>query len=63
MMLNYFRAPKILLERSKGLSLQQLTYLQNELENLADSLRGEVMVFELATHVEVSYHLITLYLL
>lgn len=50
------QVPKIVLEKSKGLSTQQLVCLQNNLEKLAESLKGEVMVFELATYVEKYLH-------
>jgi hypothetical protein len=46
--------PKIELEKSKGLSVQQVVQLQSELEYLAEELKGEVMIFELAQHVQVS---------
>lgn len=49
-----FRVPKIELEKSKGLSVQQVVQLQSELEYLAEELKGEVMIFELAQHVQVS---------
>lgn len=49
-----FRPPKIVLEKSKGMSLHQLMELKQDLQVLAEKLKGEVMVFELATHVEVS---------
>lgn len=48
------RVPKIELENSKGLSVQQVVQLQSELDSLAQELKGEVMIFELAQHVQVS---------
>ncbi|PSN33701.1 hypothetical protein C0J52_21450 [Blattella germanica] len=48
--------PKIQLEKSKGLSLQLVTQLQTELETLAVELKGEVMIFELAQHVQKFLH-------
>ena len=53
-MLFVLRVPKIELEKSKGLSDLQVVQLQSELESLAEVLKGEVMIFELAQHVEVS---------
>lgn len=53
-MLFVSRLPKIELENSKGLSVQQVVQLQSELNSLAQELRGEVMIFELAQHVQVS---------
>jgi hypothetical protein len=53
-MLFVLRVPKIELEKSKGLSVQHIVQLQSELESLAEELKGEVMIFELAQHVQVS---------
>uniref|UniRef100_A0A1B6C0L6 non-specific serine/threonine protein kinase n=1 Tax=Clastoptera arizonana TaxID=38151 RepID=A0A1B6C0L6_9HEMI len=52
MNLKCLRPPIIVLERSKGMSQDQLLELQHDLEKLSFQLKGEVMVFELATHVE-----------
>ncbi|XP_049955903.1 eIF-2-alpha kinase GCN2 [Schistocerca serialis cubense] len=49
--------PTLILERSKGLSVAVLLQLKTELENLAQKLKGEVMVFELAQHVQKFLHL------
>lgn len=49
--------PTLILERSKGLSAAVLHQLKTELENLAQKLKGEVMVFELAQHVQKFLHL------
>lgn len=51
-----FRPPKILLEKSRGLSNATLIQLQTDLENLAQDLKGEVMIFELAQFVQVFLH-------
>jgi len=53
-MLFVLRVPKIVLEKSKGLSVELVVQLQSELESLAEELKGEVMIFELAQHVQVS---------
>jgi len=53
-MLFVLRVPKIELEKSKGLSVEHVFQLQSELESLAEVLKGEVMIFELAQHVQVS---------
>lgn len=53
-MLSVLRVPKIELEKSKGLSIEHVVQLQSELECLAEELKGEVMIFELAQHVQVS---------
>jgi len=53
-MLFVLRVPKIELEKSKGLSYQHVVQLQSELESLAEERKGEVMIFELAQHVQVS---------
>nr|XP_022909157.1 eIF-2-alpha kinase GCN2 isoform X1 [Onthophagus taurus] len=45
-------APKIELDQNGGLTKEELNILQNELENLAHSKIGEVMIFNLAEHVE-----------
>ncbi|XP_057337358.1 eIF-2-alpha kinase GCN2-like [Microplitis mediator] len=44
--------PHIKLKNSLGLSNQQIAVLYSELESLADKLKGEVMIFELAQHVQ-----------
>ncbi|KAJ9599725.1 hypothetical protein L9F63_026426 [Diploptera punctata] len=49
-------APAIKLEKGKGLSSQDITRLQTELETLARELKGEVMIFELAQHVQKFLH-------
>jgi hypothetical protein len=54
-----FRVPKIELEKSKGLSYQHVVQLESELVHLAQKLKGEVMIFELAQHVQVSNLLYT----
>jgi hypothetical protein len=53
-MLFVSRVPKIELENSKGLSFQHVVQLHSELDRLAQELKGEVMIFELAQHVQVS---------
>ena len=47
----FFRVPRIQVQSSLGLSHQQIGILVSELEELAQKLRGEVMIFELAQHV------------
>src|SRR5436190_23930175 len=42
----YFRVPSIRLQDSRGLSHQQVAVLSSELDNLAEKLKGEVMIFE-----------------
>ncbi|XP_066996679.1 eIF-2-alpha kinase GCN2 [Anabrus simplex] len=49
--------PKISLKKSKGLSAQQIMQLTAELESLTYKQKGEVMIFELAQHVERFLHL------
>uniref|UniRef100_A0A8C4QBV3 RWD domain-containing protein 3 n=1 Tax=Eptatretus burgeri TaxID=7764 RepID=A0A8C4QBV3_EPTBU len=44
--------PEISFSNSKGLSNESLKQLQHELDVLASELRGEVMIFQLAEHVE-----------
>jgi len=51
------QVPKIELENSKGLSFQHVIQLQSELESLAEELKGEVMIFELAQHVQTFLHI------
>ncbi|XP_021938823.1 eIF-2-alpha kinase GCN2 isoform X2 [Zootermopsis nevadensis] len=51
------QVPKIELENSKGLSVQQVVQLQSELDSLAQELKGEVMIFELAQHVQKFLHI------
>ena len=53
-MLFVLRVPKIELEKSKGLSVELVVQLQSELESLAEELKGEVMIFKLAQHVQVN---------
>lgn len=48
-----YRVPKIAVVKSKGLSTQQLDSLQQDLLTKASSLKGEVMVFELSSIVQV----------
>ncbi|XP_023718266.1 eIF-2-alpha kinase GCN2 isoform X3 [Cryptotermes secundus] len=50
------QVPKIELEKSKGLSHQHVVQLQSELVSLAQELKGEVMIFELAQHVKKFLH-------
>jgi len=52
----YFRVPIIQLQDSKGLSHQQVAVLSSELENLAQKLKGEVMIFEFSQHVQKYLH-------
>ena len=51
-----FRAPKIILKNSKGLSNQQLADYLLQLEDLAEKLTGEVMIFELCQHIQKFLH-------
>uniref|UniRef100_UPI00358E2478 eIF-2-alpha kinase GCN2 isoform X2 n=1 Tax=Myxine glutinosa TaxID=7769 RepID=UPI00358E2478 len=44
--------PEISFSNPKGLSNESLKQLQHELDALASELRGEVMIFQLAEHVE-----------
>ncbi|EFN69222.1 Eukaryotic translation initiation factor 2-alpha kinase 4 [Camponotus floridanus] len=48
--------PTIQLQDSRGLSHQQVAVLSSELENLAEKLKGEVMVFEFSQHVQKYLH-------
>ncbi|XP_031826312.2 eukaryotic translation initiation factor 2 alpha kinase Gcn2 isoform X1 [Nomia melanderi] len=48
--------PHIELQNSRGLSNQQVGVLYSELVDLTTRLRGEVMIFELAQHVEKYLH-------
>ncbi|KOX69004.1 Eukaryotic translation initiation factor 2-alpha kinase 4, partial [Melipona quadrifasciata] len=48
--------PNIQLENSKGLSHQQVAVLHNDLVQLAKQLQGEVMIFDLAQHVQIYLH-------
>ncbi|XP_035732758.1 eIF-2-alpha kinase GCN2-like [Vespa mandarinia] len=48
--------PTIELKNSQGLSNQQVGVLYSELEYLARQLSGEVMIFELAQHVQKYLH-------
>lgn len=47
-----FRAPTIHLDKSKGLSNIKIKLLQTELEELSNKLKGEVMIYQLALHVQ-----------
>lgn len=49
-------APTIQLQDSRGLSHQQVAVLSSELENLAQQLKGEVMIFEFSQHVQKYLH-------
>ncbi|XP_064621826.1 eIF-2-alpha kinase GCN2-like isoform X2 [Lineus longissimus] len=49
--------PEIKLENSKGLSNQQIASLKSELENQAKEAVGEVMIYDLAQHVQNFLHL------
>jgi eukaryotic translation initiation factor 2-alpha kinase 4 len=44
------------IEKSKGLSDVQLRSLLEELNKLSSNLKGEVMIFELAQHVQSFLH-------
>ncbi|XP_012255300.2 eIF-2-alpha kinase GCN2 [Athalia rosae] len=48
--------PCLLLRNSRGLSNQQVGVLYSELEQLADQLKGEVMIYELAQQVQKFLH-------
>ncbi|XP_050446671.1 eIF-2-alpha kinase GCN2 [Cataglyphis hispanica] len=48
--------PTIQLQDSRGLSHQQVAILSSELENLAEKLKGEVMIFEFSQHVQKYLH-------
>lgn len=48
--------PKIKLERCKGMSDALLLELQRALEEKTKILKGEVMIFELAQHVQAFLH-------
>lgn len=56
--LPYFRRriPKISLEESKGLSDIQIDQLTGELQTLANTLKGEVMIFELIEAIRSFLH-------
>lgn len=49
-----FREPTLDIKRSKGLSDTQIRKLLDELKCLCSSLKGEVMIFEIAQHVQVN---------
>ncbi|XP_026672144.1 uncharacterized protein LOC108628228 [Ceratina calcarata] len=49
-------APKIELQNSRGLSHSQISVLNNDLVELSERLQGEVMIFELAQHVQKYLH-------
>jgi hypothetical protein len=44
--------PKITLENEKGLSKEQIKKLQRQLTQLANSMLGKEMIFELCQHIE-----------
>lgn len=46
--------PHIELTKSKGLSSPQLAQLQQELDGLMNQLKGEVMIFNLVQHIQVT---------
>lgn len=48
-----FRAPDIKISKMHGLSTENAAKLLDELSALAQKLCGEVMIFELAQHVQV----------
>ncbi|KAG5306395.1 E2AK4 kinase, partial [Pseudoatta argentina] len=48
--------PIIQLQDSRGLSHQQVAVLSSEIENLAQKLKGEVMIFEFSQHVQKYLH-------
>lgn len=48
--------PTIQLKDSRGLSHQQVAVLSSELENLAQQLKGEVMIFEFSQHIQKYLH-------
>jgi len=52
---NSIRAPKISLENSRGLSAQQVNQLSEDLASLAESLVGEVMIYEITQHIRVFF--------
>lgn len=45
-----------MLEKPKGLSDKQIVDIQGKLDELANSLKGEVMIFELVSYVQVILH-------
>lgn len=53
--MSLFRIPKMEVLKSKGLTTQQVETLKHNLTRQAERLKGEVMVFELATFVQVTY--------
>lgn len=56
MKLSCYREPTIILSGSKGLSKVQIEALQEQLEQLARELRGEVMILQLAQSVQEYLH-------
>lgn len=44
------------MQDSKGLSHEQVAVLSSELENLAEKIKGEVMIFEFSQHVQKYLH-------
>lgn len=53
---NIFRVPKISLEQSKGLSDALIEELTKSLVDMANDLKGEVMIYELAQTVQAFLH-------
>lgn len=48
--------PSFQLNNSRGLSDKQVAVLSSELENLAQELKGEVMILEVTQHVQKFLH-------
>ncbi|XP_022092964.1 eIF-2-alpha kinase GCN2-like isoform X2 [Acanthaster planci] len=48
--------PDIMFEKEKGLSIDKLKQLSKEINSMARKLKGEVMVLELAQHVQAFLH-------
>ncbi|XP_038072297.1 eIF-2-alpha kinase GCN2-like isoform X2 [Patiria miniata] len=48
--------PDIVFEREKGLSTDKLKHLSKEINSMAKKLKGEVMILELAQHVQAFLH-------
>ncbi|XP_046628055.1 eIF-2-alpha kinase GCN2 [Neodiprion virginianus] len=48
--------PRLLLRNSRGLSNQQVGVLYSDLEQMADQLKGQEMIYELAQHVQKFLH-------
>lgn len=51
-----YRIPTIELQNSRGLSHHQIAVLNSELMDLTRRLQGEVVIFELAQHVQKYLH-------